>query len=471
MRPGGRRVLRLGHVPELRQLLLAALGPGDARLSSKPSFEAYRAPTEHPLAIVFGAALSLLGEGADRVMVLITLFAFVALAAGTYRLGRLCFTPFVGALAAFLVLTRFDFPSLAVRGYIDIPFMATIVWAGALEVARPRRGTVVFLLLAAAGLMRPEAWILSGVYFLWMSWDATWARALPLRGADRDRPGAVGRDRLRRHRRPAVLAHLDPGPGRRAAAHEVGRRRAVGAARLPARRPSRRRSTSPACSASRSRSGSSRCARSCRWCCSWRARSPSWRPGSAGLSVIVRYLLVPSVMMTPVRRRHARRLDDAAARLAPAPGVGGWARWRSRSSASPTRPCNPPSLERFDNELVVPRRAGPQPAPAARRRSAVERGLRCGAVSVPTHKLIPDTRWILDLPRERRGRALRPVGGVAAQGALRSRALPDRAHEHPAHRLRRQHGRDHAGARRPASSGSRPTSYFAAYLRCPPGRA
>ena len=33
----------------------------------------------------------------------------------------------------------------------------------------------MFLLLAAAGLMRPEAWILSGVYFLWMSWDATGA--------------------------------------------------------------------------------------------------------------------------------------------------------------------------------------------------------------------------------------------------------------------------------------------------------
>ena len=90
--------------------------------------------------------------------------------------------------------------------------------------------------------------------------------------------------------------------------------------------------------------------------------------------------------------------------------------------------------------------------------AAVERGLRCGAVSVPTHKLIPDTRWILDLGGGRRRRALRSVGGVAAQGALRRRDLPGRAHEHPAHRLRRQHGRDHAGARRRASGGSRPTS-------------
>src|SRR6478672_8077048 len=58
-----------------------------------PTFEAYRAPTEHPLGVAFGAVLSLLGRNADRVMVLATVLSFVALAAGTYRLGRLTFTP------------------------------------------------------------------------------------------------------------------------------------------------------------------------------------------------------------------------------------------------------------------------------------------------------------------------------------------------------------------------------------------
>ena len=29
--------------------------------------------------------------------------------------------------------------------------------------------------------MRPEAWILSGVYFLWMSWDADWGDASAMR--------------------------------------------------------------------------------------------------------------------------------------------------------------------------------------------------------------------------------------------------------------------------------------------------
>ena len=40
-----------------------------------PSFDAYRAPTEHPLAIAFGAVLALVGDGADRIMVGAT-FAF-----------------------------------------------------------------------------------------------------------------------------------------------------------------------------------------------------------------------------------------------------------------------------------------------------------------------------------------------------------------------------------------------------------
>ena len=33
-----------------------------------------------------------------------------------------------------------------------------------LEAARPRRGRAVLVLLLLAGLLRPEAWVLSGVY-------------------------------------------------------------------------------------------------------------------------------------------------------------------------------------------------------------------------------------------------------------------------------------------------------------------
>src|SRR5947199_10794901 len=52
-----------------------------------PTFDVYRAPTEHPLALVFGAALSLLGRSGDRVMLLCTLVSLIVLAMGMYRPG------------------------------------------------------------------------------------------------------------------------------------------------------------------------------------------------------------------------------------------------------------------------------------------------------------------------------------------------------------------------------------------------
>ncbi|HEU4974006.1 MAG TPA: hypothetical protein VFT50_02870 [Baekduia sp.] len=141
---------------------------------TSPSFEAYRAPTEHPLAIAFGALLALFGQGADRLMVGATVLSFVALAAGLYRLAAVSFTRLVGVVAVLLLCTRFDFPFLALRAYVDIPYVALVLWAAVLEAERPRRGQPVFLLLAAAGLLRPEAWLLSGAYFLWMAVPASW---------------------------------------------------------------------------------------------------------------------------------------------------------------------------------------------------------------------------------------------------------------------------------------------------------
>ena len=210
-----------------------------------PYFEGFRVPTEHPLAIAAGALLSLLGEGGDRVWVAMTLASFLWLVWGIYRLGQVAFTPLVGAIAALLLLTRFDFAFLAARGYVDVPYMALVVWAAVLEAVRPRRGWPVFALLAAAGMLRPEAWVLAGLYFLWMSCGATWGEraryaALTAIGAAR-----VGGGRRGRHRRPAVLAALHellgrgPGPPADAGGDPLG---AAGVLRQPrqAARPARR---------------------------------------------------------------------------------------------------------------------------------------------------------------------------------------------------------------------------------------
>jgi hypothetical protein len=135
-----------------------------------PDLRVYRGPTEHPLAIAFGMLCSIFGQGGARLMVLGSIGSYVAVVAGMYRLGRLCFGPLVGVLAALLALSRFFDENLAAQGYLDISYVALIIWAVVLEVERPRRGRAVLLTLAAAGLLRPDAWVLSGAYWLWCAW-------------------------------------------------------------------------------------------------------------------------------------------------------------------------------------------------------------------------------------------------------------------------------------------------------------
>ena len=103
-----------------------------------PFFEGFRVPTEHPLAIAAGALLSLLGEGGDRVWVGDDArLASCGSCGGSTGSGSVAFTPLVGAIAALLLLTRFDFAFLAARGYIDVPYMALVVWAAVLEARAP----------------------------------------------------------------------------------------------------------------------------------------------------------------------------------------------------------------------------------------------------------------------------------------------------------------------------------------------
>lgn len=151
-----------------------------------PDFSVYRAPTEHPLALAFGALCSIFGQAGARLMVLGAIGSFVALTAGIYRLARLCFGPLVGVLAALLMLTRLYDANLAAQGYLDITYLALIVWATALEVQSSRRGTIVFVLLALAGLLRPDAWVLAGMYWLWCVWPAA------ARRRSRGRAGGAG---------------------------------------------------------------------------------------------------------------------------------------------------------------------------------------------------------------------------------------------------------------------------------------
>ena len=187
-----------------------------------PSFEAYAAPTQHPLYVALGAVLGLVfGESADRALVLVCLLSHALLVFGTYRLGAAVFGRWSGALAALFVAASASFLLYAARGYVDSPFLAIVVWAGVFEAEGTRgesREWRPLALLVAAGLLRPEAWVLAG---LW--WLAAPPRRVRARGGRR--AAHLGAHRPARHRRPAALA----------ARHLRTRRRPRAGARRPAR--------------------------------------------------------------------------------------------------------------------------------------------------------------------------------------------------------------------------------------------
>lgn len=148
----------------------------------KPVFDAFRAPTEHPLSIAFSMLLTPFGVGVDRFLVLCAMASVAALAAGVYELAKVTFNRWVGLTAAALLLVNWNLIFLAVRGYLDVTYIALVVWAAVLEARRPRRGWPVLLMLALAGLLRPEAWVLCGLYGLWMAWTPSFRAIFTRRG-------------------------------------------------------------------------------------------------------------------------------------------------------------------------------------------------------------------------------------------------------------------------------------------------
>jgi hypothetical protein len=139
-----------------------------------PQYEAPVAPTPHPLAIAAGMLASLFGDAGEGVMLGLVLFAIGWLVVGVYRLGHESFAWPVGLLAALILVTRAPPLNFGIRGYVDLPAIAFVVWAAVLEARRPRRGWPVLVLLGLAGLLRPEAWLFIAVYWLWLFPARAW---------------------------------------------------------------------------------------------------------------------------------------------------------------------------------------------------------------------------------------------------------------------------------------------------------
>ena len=116
---------------------------GRSDLAQRPHAASTRrdfAPTPHPLQTAFSLLALPFGDAADDVLTFATLLAFGALVYLAFALGAELFSPWVGVVAALVVLTRPALERDALLAYQDVPFAALVVGAVLLEARRPRRG-------------------------------------------------------------------------------------------------------------------------------------------------------------------------------------------------------------------------------------------------------------------------------------------------------------------------------------------
>jgi hypothetical protein len=362
-----------------------------------PDFQVYQAPTHHPLYVAVGAVLSVFGSVADRLLVLACVLAFVALVWATYRVGAAVFEPWAGVVAAVLVLVSPTLLLYTARAYVDVPFVACVMWAAAVEARAPRaRPRVVVGLLVVAGLLRPEAWLLAGVYWLWVGWRRwdllAMALAAPVGWAIVDAI-ATG----------DALYSLHATSGQ---ADQIERVRGLG--HVPHELITALDSTVRAPVVTLGAGGAIACI--VLWA---RGRKPAGAvevplallgggivtfaaTGVVGLSLLPRYLTVPAVALCLftgwVAVVGVRWLAEAAGRRVAGVVVG------AVVALGLVYAVAGGSMRRAVNELRFIHTSHARlvaivrdPAVAVARRS-------CGPLTLPNYKLVPDARWILDAP-------------------------------------------------------------------------
>ena len=138
-----------------------------------PDFHVQGSPTSHPLNNLFSALLSIFGPfGSVRAAGALGLLWLALLGVAAYRLGSRLFWPWAGVVFALILLTRARLLAQALNASIEIPWLALVLGAAAIEARAPRRWPPVMALLAVAGLLRPETWLLAGAYAVYLLWGS-----------------------------------------------------------------------------------------------------------------------------------------------------------------------------------------------------------------------------------------------------------------------------------------------------------
>jgi hypothetical protein len=141
----------------------ALLWGGDLAHGRTPDTDIPLAPTAHPLATLLGVLLTPFGDAGQPIWVVIAFLALGAVGWLCFELASHWFGTAAGIVAALLILTRIPMLSFGVRAYVDIPYVALALGAILAEARGPHPRTTLAL-LALAGLLRPEAWLLSLAY-------------------------------------------------------------------------------------------------------------------------------------------------------------------------------------------------------------------------------------------------------------------------------------------------------------------
>jgi len=142
-----------------------------------PDYDISLAPTPHPLATLVGLILAPLssashhglhGQAAAAVVIVLAFLALALLGWVVYRLGTEWFNRGAGVLAAAIVLTRQPVLDFGARAYVDMAYLVLVLGALLVETRRRHAGAPVLALLTVAGLLRPEAWLFAGLYWLYL---------------------------------------------------------------------------------------------------------------------------------------------------------------------------------------------------------------------------------------------------------------------------------------------------------------
>jgi hypothetical protein len=114
------------------------------------------------------------GTAGPAVIIALAFLCFGASLAGVLELGRACHSLWTGVLAAGILATSLSLWWVTVVSAFDVVAVALVIWAVVLEARAPRRGMPVLVLLSVAGLQRPEVWLLSAAYWLYLAPALDW---------------------------------------------------------------------------------------------------------------------------------------------------------------------------------------------------------------------------------------------------------------------------------------------------------